>query len=82
MNEFNESPAAAHQTPPLCADLASKKQRMSGRIAFVPEDVLDAAAHCWCSRTYKVLGPDRDVAHPENCNRTRECYRAPGQPRA
>lgn len=66
---------------PLCADLSSKKLNLSGGIAFSAEDVLDAAAHCWCARTYKVLGPDRDIAHPEVCGTQRGCYRAPGSPR-
>ncbi len=60
---------------PLCADLASKKLQMSGRAAFAAEDVLDASNHCWCAQTSKILGPDRDVAHPESCTAQRSCYR-------
>lgn len=75
---MNEKATETPARTPLCADLASKKLRLSGRIAFAAEDVLDASAHCWCSRTFKILGPDRVVAHPESCGSARSCYRAPG----
>ena len=60
---------------PLCVDLRSKKLQLSSRAAFEEADVLDASNHCWCARTFQVLGPDRDVAHPEACTETRVCYR-------
>ena len=75
---MNETSTKRGARTPLCADLASKKLRLSGRIAYEADDVLDASNHCWCSRTFKVLGPDRDVAHPEDCGAERSCYRAPG----
>ena len=60
---------------PYCADLQSKKLLLRTAPALTERDVLDASNHCWCARTYKVLGPDRDVARPELCQSGRDCFR-------
>ena len=54
----------------LCADLCSKKLRCA-------EDVLDRSQHCWCARTEKALGPDGELAWPDDCDAKRSCYRSP-----
>ena len=59
---------------PYCKHLCSKKLLVNQAIPHVEEDVLDRSQHCWCSVTQTILGPDRAVAHPEDCQRDRDCF--------
>jgi hypothetical protein len=59
---------------PYCTHLASKKLLLRSEPARTDRDVLDASNHCWCNRTMQVIGPDRDMAHPEECRSGRECF--------
>ena len=70
-------PERAGLPPLLCADLQSKKLMVKGGLARSAEDVLDRSQHCWCERTCKQLGPDGDLAWPEDCTEGRSCYRSP-----
>ena len=63
---------------PYCKDLCSKKLLVTQAIPHVEEDVLDRSQHCWCSKTQTILGPDRDVVHPEACQRDRACFTSRG----
>lgn len=62
---------------PYCSDLESKKLLLADSAPLEERDVLDASNHCWCARTSKVLGPDREVARPELCQTGRDCFRSP-----
>lgn len=61
---------------PFCCDLRSKKLLLLDRPAKTPADVLDGSNHCWCFRTQKVLGPDRQRVEPEGCVQGRSCFRS------
>lgn len=73
-----EQPTRSEGLPQLlCADLNSKKLMVTGGLARSSEDVLDRSQHCWCERTCKQLGPDGQLAWPEDCTAERTCYRSP-----
>lgn len=59
---------------PYCAHLSSKKVMLTSDLPRTERDVLDASNHCWCNRTSTVMGPDRDLAHPDECRRGRSCF--------
>ena len=62
---------------PFCQDLCSKKILVSSGLPLDDADVLDRSNHCWCARTMTVLGPDRELAHPEDCRKGRNCFQSP-----
>ena len=62
---------------PFCSHLASKKVSLLDGLPMCDADVLDASNHCWCEATMQVLGPDRQLAHPEDCRKGRECFESP-----
>lgn len=63
---------------PYCVHLESKKLSLAESPPMVAEDVLDASQHCWCGRTKEILGPDRYLCHPEECDdSTRDCFESP-----
>ncbi len=62
---------------PFCTELESKKTIMTSGLPRTVEDVLDASNHCWCGVTAQVVGPDGELAHPEDCQDGRSCFRSP-----
>ena len=62
---------------PFCIHLTSKKTTMGEGLPMSNEDVLDASRYCWCEKTLQVLGPDREVARPEDCRKGRNCFESP-----
>ena len=62
---------------PYCTDLCSKKVMMSEGLPMTESDVLDASNAVWCSRTMQLLGPDREVAAPADCQKGRDCFQSP-----
>lgn len=76
-----QGPAAAPRRPgvsPYCAHLESKKLSLADTPPMTPRDVLDASQHCWCGKTKDILGPDRFLCHPEECDDpTRDCFESP-----
>jgi hypothetical protein len=61
----------------LCGLLRSKKILRGGPLPRTREEALDGSGWCWCGRTEQILGPDRAVAHPEDCRPGRSCYLSP-----
>lgn len=64
------------ELPPYCADIQSKKLLLSSVVPRVEEDILDASRSCWCRRTMRALGPDREPVAPEDCRAGRACFRS------
>lgn len=62
---------------PLCRYLSSKKLMVTGALATTSEDVLDRSQHCWCEQTFKAIGPDGELAWPEDCTKARSCFSSP-----
>jgi len=72
--------AAGAQPPkisPYCTSLASKKILGSEGLPLTDRDVLDASNYCWCKQTGQILGPDREITHPEDCRKGRSCFESP-----
>ncbi|MBL8858453.1 MAG: hypothetical protein JNL28_08120 [Planctomycetes bacterium] len=67
------SPAALNVSP-YCVHLESKKHFFLQSPAMADEDYLDASRHCWCKLTMQVLGPDKELATPEDCRAPRTCH--------
>ena len=63
---------------PYCKDLVSKKLMVTRAIPHEPSDVLDRSRHCWCQKTQTIMGPDRMVVDPENCQSDRSCFQSRG----
>jgi hypothetical protein len=59
---------------PYCRLLRSKRIFFLAGPPRTESDVLDASNSCWCARTMRALGPDRDVVHPDECRAGRSCY--------
>ena len=59
---------------PFCEHLDSKKLMLASQTPKVAEDVLDASQHCWCGVTMKILGPDGNQCHPDDCRKGRSCF--------
>ena len=62
---------------PYCRHIESKKRFLSQGLPRTERDILDASQHCWCFHTKQVLGPDRGIVHPEQCQRGRSCFESP-----
>ena len=73
MPETNQNPFG-----PYCKDLCSKKLMVTQAVPRVESDVLDRSQHCFCLQTQTILGPDREVAHPESCQSDRPCFTSRG----
>ena len=76
MEAPQDTPAAppSFEISPFCCRLKSKKLMFARRPPQEESDVLDASRHCWCARTHQALGPDGQVAHPEDCRSGRSCF--------
>ncbi len=61
---------------PLCRELRSKKYFNLQSLPMTPDDILDAANHCWCRLTMQVVGPDGEMVHPRDCHGDRGCYKS------
>ena len=61
---------------PFCGDLRSKKYYLRDEILLNADDYYDASGHTFCYHTQMPLGPDGEVAAPENCGPDRPCYRS------
>lgn len=61
----------------LCGLLRSKKILRGGPPPRTREEAVDGSGWCWCGRTEQILGPDRRVAHPDDCRSGRSCYLSP-----
>ena len=70
-------PTQEPKISPFCTHLSSKKVTLLSGLPMTNGDVLDASGHCWCSLTAQILGPDREVAHPEDCKKGRACFESP-----
>lgn len=79
MNRPDETAPAAGlpRVSPFCIRLGSKKLMLAERPPLADGDVLDASQHCWCERTYQVIGPDAGSAHPADCRKGRPCFESP-----
>ena len=78
MNQPNESAPARPRVSPFCQHLTSKKTVLADAPPRTVEDVMDASQACWCAKTQTILGPDRFVCHPEDCNDPeRTCFESP-----
>lgn len=64
------------ELPPYCVDIQSKKLLLSSAVPRVESDILDASRSCWCRRTMRALGPDREPVEPEACQVGRSCFRS------
>lgn len=59
---------------PFCIHLQSKKSYFRTLPPREESDILDASRHCWCRKTMQILGPDGEIAAPEDCRRSRGCF--------
>jgi len=67
---------------PYCRNLESKKRFLSRGLPRVESDVLDASNDCWCFHTQQILGPDREIVRPADCQAGRSCFESPFGPSA
>lgn len=66
--------ATALSFSPYCRRLCSKKLVFRTSPPRVESDVLDGAAHTWCSRTMDGVGTDGELVGVEDCRADRECF--------
>ena len=71
-----EPAAPALPASPVCRHIQSKKLFFRTSPPQCEEDLLDASRHVWCRRTHQVLGPDGEVATPDDCRNGRGCFEA------
>lgn len=72
----SDSPTAhpGDEFAPFCIHLQSKKSYFRTLPPREESDILDASRHCWCRKTMQILGPDGEIAAPEDCRRSRGCF--------
>jgi hypothetical protein len=61
---------------PFCRELRSKKYYFLNAMPTEESQILDASAHCWCSKTMRAFGPDGELVQPSDCAPGRNCYKS------
>lgn len=61
---------------PFCRELRSKKYYFLQTMPTEEAQLLDGSNYCWCRRTMQALGPDGNLAHPQECGPNRACYQS------
>lgn len=59
---------------PYCREIRSKRYYFLAAMPTEVSDIRDSSNNCWCGATRQAVGPDGELARPEDCIPGRACY--------